>query len=128
MVLGQTIVAVRKSGTTTDTVVYTPWFARQGDDITSVFEVIAITPNNQAKLEVELFHKNTNETGQGSSAGTGSSLTAVDVASFHNDTLKMLLRYKVTLTHGTSPDTDHVFFCHFRILEPSFETTGLQDL
>jgi hypothetical protein len=128
MVLGQTIVAVRENSTTTDTVVYTPWFSRLGDDVTSVFEVVAINPGEEAKLEVELYHKNANETGQGSSVGTGGSLTSVDVQDFHNDTLKMLLRYRVTLTDGPNAVSDQILYCHFRILLPVFQATGLQDI
>ena len=128
MIIGQTIVAVRKDGTTTHTVVYSPWFARQGDGITSVFEVIAINPDDDAKLEVQLFHKNTDETGEGSGIGAGTSLTSVDVATLKDSALKQLLRYQVTLTDGPNASVDQLFYCHFRLLQPSFQATGIQDI
>ena len=89
---------------------YSPWMGRQGDNIIVTIERIA----SDFQLSVEVFHKNSDETGNGTKLG----LTALDASSNgvfskeFND-VKELVRYKYVPRSSDSRD-----LAFFRMLEP----------
>lgn len=119
MVLGQTIVCEVRGGTPNDTVVRTGWFPRRGNALTNVYEIIAIS--GDAQLTVRQLQKNSEETGQGTSNGSDSQ-SSVNVYGFHTSGIKEMVRYEIELTH-TGGAQDAIEYCHFRILDPSWEQT-----
>ena len=123
MIIGQTILAEDSNASTLST----PWMPRQGDAVTSTFEVIEISAD--AKLTLSIFDKNSETSGEGMINGTASgtdNLSSVSVSSFRNVNLEELIRYQVKLEYtGVSTST---VYCHFRILNPAWETTGPQSI
>lgn len=125
-VIGQTIVSEVVSSSGNFTSVYTPWFPRQGNNVTSSFEVIAIE-GSDAKLTVEMLEKDSTDTGNGTvKSATNNFRTSVGVTSFRETDCKELVRYKVTLGTSFPASGTYVLSAHFRILAPSWETTGAQ--
>lgn len=126
MIIGQTIAAETHDGSGNDTIVFSPWFAREGDSMTSTVEVIEL--RTSGTLTVDVYHKDSEDTGAGSVVSvTGTNtFTTKTVGSFRHQTLKELVRYRVKLQHtGGGDDT---VFCHFRILNPSFNASGAQSI
>ena len=131
MLIGKTILAEMNNFVTNPTVVWTPWFSRQGDGAASSFEVISISPSNMAQLTVKMYHKSSSETGDGSEnaavSGTVSTYSN-GVFSFRNTGCKQLVRYRILLAEGSSAPQDGALFAHFRILPPSWQYSGVQGL
>ncbi len=125
MLLGQTLAARQGA----NSVAYTPWYPRQGDSATSSFEVIAISDDTKIEFDVET--KNS-EDADSSATGIGSTTSIIDSGSHDaaslRDGFKELFRYKVTLTADTGAGSGIDLYCHFRILNPSWKTTGVQGL
>src|SRR5947208_1131159 len=86
--------------------IFSPWFPRQADSVRCTLDVTAVPATNPATLKVELFTKNTEETGEGlnaDSGGTPQNITAsalgrttAEWLSKGNIGLKELVRYKFT--------------------------------
>lgn len=126
MIIGQTLVAGIDNSTVTDTIVYTPWFPRRGNNVTSSCQVIAIS-GTEAEVQVDMLEKDSEDTGGGApktAAGTSSSQAATTF-SFRCTDCKELVRYRITLT-SDSKDESGTLYAHFRMLPPSWETTGVQ--
>jgi len=93
-----------------DTKVYSPWFPRQADNLRATAELAA---TSGGVLTVKVFHKNTEDTGDGSEyVGTSISLSSTgrDDAEFTG--LKEMVRYQFTCGDATG---DWVLF---RMLPP----------
>ena len=117
MIIGQTVVAENSTGT----VVYTPWFPRQGNDCTSVLDIIAIS--GDARVDVDMETKNSDQIDSAAgSMGSVSDKTAS--TSFSCTNAKELCRYKITVKYYTTGTS--IVYAHFRMLAPSWETTGAQ--
>jgi hypothetical protein len=58
-------------GSGTGTVVFSPWLRRQGDSIRCALDVVAATTNGT--LTVDLFTKNSEDTGDGNNSDSGGS-------------------------------------------------------
>lgn len=117
MIIGQTICAEDVTGET----YWTPWFPRQGDACTSVVETICIA--GSTTLEVTLFHKDPNDTGDGTANGSAASITTATTTPFRRTGCKALVRYKLLYKRDSGTGT---VFCHLRFLNPSWEATGAQ--
>jgi hypothetical protein len=112
MLIGQTVFAPA-----TGTTYYGPWFARQGDALTAVLEVIDGMGTFSLKIEVQT--KN-NEDADSSAATLSGSKT---VSSVTTDQLsvsraKELVRYKFTAS-GDGEGTDS--WIHFRTNSPIWQ-------
>lgn len=128
MLIGQTLAA----NSAANTVVYTPAFPRQGHGITSVIEAIALP--NDTTLSIQPQHVNSEdaEKSEGSTGWTdlGSAIeftSAVGSPTRDEESasaVKELVRYKVTL----STTANNIRFAQFRILNPSWQTTGAQSI
>ena len=84
-----------------DAAVYGPWFARQGDRIKIVGELIK---KNTANIDVSLYTKAPEDSGDGTLV-TGGNLTLSTegtVADKEYSVLKELVRYKFTATGTTA--------------------------
>ena len=124
--IGQLVVAEVVSSVARQTVIYSPWFRRQGNNVSSTLEVIAIS-GTDVKLTVDLLEKNSEDTGQGSvnsASGTNYRSTA-GVTSFRNPDCKQLVRYRATLGTSTAePSGTYTMYAVFRVLSPAWEWTG----
>jgi hypothetical protein len=79
--------------------VFTDWMPRAGDRAVFTAELVTAI---DARLTVEVFHKNREDTGPGTSAGTVVSATATTgLHAAEIGSLKELVRYKITVS-GTS--------------------------
>ena len=92
--------------------VFSPWLRRGGDRALMTLDVIAATLTAfLAELNVQLFHKNSEDTGPGTQVGsttitaTGSGRTTAEFG-----TVKELVRYKFTITAGGSNDLRWALF------------------
>lgn len=119
MFIGQTIVAENTTGTS----VYTPWFTRNGDAMTSVVEIIAMGAS--ARVDITILHKNSEDIDSPeTSAGTFTTgLSSANTYTKRVTGLKELVRYKITVRHAT---TSAITYAHLRMLAPSWESTGAQ--
>lgn len=82
--------------------VFTDWLNRGGDRAVFTAELISAI---DATITVEVFHKNAEDTGFGTSAGTV--VSATGTLGLHRaeiGSLKEMVRYKITVT-GTSSDS-----------------------
>lgn len=130
MLIGETI---RVAGSST-TVLHTMAFPRQGNAMSSVLEVfrmpadteLAIQPQHVNSEDMELTTSDGwDDVGDEITLGGGS--TTIDeatVATGEASGLRELIRYKITLTAETSSSS----FSHFRILAPSWQTSGAQSI
>lgn len=119
MLIGQTIATSSTGGET----YFTPWFPRQGNDCVSVVEVIALGLN--AQLVVTMQSKNSEDTDATIANNGDITVTSAKADSFACTNAKELCRYRVQLQLTTGSTTS---FCHFRMLSPSWETTGAQSI
>ncbi len=95
--------------------VFSPWFPRQGDNAICTLEVVRISG---ASIQVELFTKNSEDTGDGAlvtpASGTGD-ITRTTVGRESNEWeggLEELVRYKFTVADATTK------WVLFRMLPP----------
>lgn len=119
MFIGQTIVAEDTTGTT----IYSPWFWRQGDGMTSAAEVIAFSSTGQ--LTISILDKNSDQTGDAPNAAVGSFDTITGTGPYNKRVsgLRELVRYKIVLKRASGTGT---IYAHLRLLAPSWETSGAQ--
>lgn len=98
--------------------VYGPWFPKRGDSAVFTMEVVQV---NSCKLTVDVFTKNSEDTGDGAAAG-GSAITRSTVGrtSGERTSLKELVRYKFTVTGQTPATTDWVLL---RMVQPAWFNT-----
>ena len=96
--------------------VFGPWMTREGDDARLTLEIVDIYAGETTTLRVEVYQKNTEDTGDGTPyAGTSISATATGVAASVEWTgVKELVRYKFTYTGGLEGDG----WVLFRMLDP----------
>lgn len=125
MLLGTTILAAIVDFNPVDTVVYTPWFPRRGDALTSSCDILVL--QNDSKVQVALMHKDPDETGGGTvNSATGTtSATSVGVITFTNTGCKLLVRYRITLTSVAAVESA-TLYAHLRMLVPAWAATGEQ--
>jgi hypothetical protein len=91
---------------------WTPWFTRAATNAVFTYEEIVVV--GSVTLSVAVFHRNSDEVGNGSSAG--SSWTTAGQFSYANVTnLKEMVRFKVILT----PEFGAGAVC-FRFLPPTW--------
>lgn len=120
MLLGQTLMADQGDGD--NTVVYSPWFPRQGNDFTSNAEVLYISANTE--LEITAESKHTEQTDADTLATHGViSFTAAGTQSAQNTNVRELVRFKVELSCSA---TGAFGECHFRLLAPMWQASGSQ--
>ena len=87
-------------------IVYGPWFPRQGDSVTCTLDMVAIS--GAITLTVELFTKNTEDQGDGENADPSSPTTAITASATgrasatwigtDSEGPKELVRYKFSST------------------------------
>jgi hypothetical protein len=112
---------------TTATEQYSPWFPRGGDYGLFTLEVTAVGGGGTPTLTVEMYHKNSSETGDGalaagnmSFARTTTGRTTVDFANAAGSSpafggFEELVRYKFRISGGASSVTT---WATFRMLAP----------
>ena len=124
--IGYTIMSEVVSGSLNATEVYTPWMPRMGNNMTNVFEVIAIG-GTDAQITVDVLEKNSEDTGEGTvKSAVNNSRTSTGVTSFRLTDCKELVRYRIKLGTQFEPSGTYKLHVHFRVLAPSWETTGAQ--
>lgn len=123
MFIGQTIVAEDATGTT----IYSPWFWRQGDGMTSAAEVIAMSSASVTELTISILDKNSDQTGDAPNGAVGSfdTITAAGTSNKRVSGLRELVRYKIVLKRKVGTGTGTIY-AHLRLLAPSWETSGAQ--
>lgn len=108
----------------------TPFMPRQGNGVTTTFEVLALSP--ETKLTVGMLHKNSEDTGDGTALSTVSgtdNLSAIGVASFRCSGIKELVRYRLKLDFtGDPPPAGVSLWAHYRFLFPAWEISGAQSI
>ncbi len=92
--------------------VFSPWMPRQGDDLRVTAELV---DKATANLEVRVFHKNREDTTNGTDADASTTITLSSVgrADAEWTGLEELVRYKFTSTGTTASH-----YVLFRILSP----------
>jgi len=100
----------------TGIMVYSPWFPRQGDSLRATAELVQV---NGGTLKVEVFTKNTEDTGDGTNADAATNITLAatgrTTAEWISGTaaLKELVRYRFKVTGALVSD-----WVLFRMLSP----------
>lgn len=114
---------------TTSVSLYSPWFPRGGDYGLFTLEVTAIGGGGTPTLTVEVYNKNSTDTGDGSLAAGNMSFsrttvgrTTVDYANGQGSTPAMagfeeLVRYKFTISGGAANETT---WATYRMLAPAW--------
>lgn len=100
------------SVTPTNTVVYSPWFSRRADNALFTLDVVAISAS--ASITVRAFHKNTEDTGDGTLVGTIATRTTSGRTTTSIAGLKEQVRYEYSVGSGTSK------WVMFRMLAPAW--------
>jgi hypothetical protein len=97
--------------------VFSPWFPRQGDCIRYTLDFIHKL-NGSPQIRVQLFHKNTEDTGDGSNTGSAIAFTSSDAQRHQQEFtsgLKELVRYKFTVKADSADVAQGILF---RMLPP----------
>lgn len=98
--------------------VYSPWFPREGDNGRFTLEVVAIS---EATITLEVFHKNTEDTGDGTAYGDATNILFDNKSGRTTQEwtgLKELVRFRYeVLPHSEAPDGT-VGWVLFRLLRP----------
>lgn len=104
MHLGRVLVADGE----TDTVVFTDWMPRQGDHAVFTADLIA---SIEAQFTVEIFHKNSEDTGPGAWKATlASATTTLGLHPATVSNLKEMVRYRITVSGNGSGKTAAVIY------------------
>lgn len=102
------------------TAVFGPWFGRRGDNGVFTAEVVDDDfQSQQGSLNVSVFHKNSEDTGDGTLAGTAMKLSQAERKATTVDGLKELVRYKFELANDDAGSSAQVHAI-FRMLAPSW--------
>jgi hypothetical protein len=104
----QTVLAVNP----TAIAIFSPWFPRGGDNAYFTLEVVAISSANMT-VEVEVFHKTREDTGDGTQLGSAWDRTAVGREAAEFTGLKEMVRFKYTFTSASGTQ-----WATFRMLQP----------
>lgn len=111
MIIGQTINAdygaVREH--------FTPWFPRVADNAAFTFQRIFSTLGIEEVVEV--FHKNAEDSGTGSSVASFAQLGSTDLYEAACAGLKEMVRFRIQIKDTTG-------WLHFRFLSPTWYPTG----
>jgi hypothetical protein len=100
----------------TGIMVYGPWFSKQGDSLRATVDIAQV---NGATLKVEVFSKNTEDTGDGTNADAATNITSGATGRTTAEwtsgtaTLKELVRYRFKVTGAVVSD-----WVLFRMLSP----------
>ena len=106
----------------TGIMVYSPWFPRGADSFRATVDIVQV---NGATLKIEVFSKNTEDTGDGTNADAATSISSAAAGRSTAEwtsgtaTLKELVRYRFKVT-GTAV-SDWVLF---RMLTPVWFNTA----
>jgi hypothetical protein len=121
MIIGQTIMVVGNSLTTTTSKVYTPWVPSWGDAAIFPFEIIAIGGGAALlSFTAQVFTKSTEDPDPGTANGTLNSQTTPGTYSITDASgLRELVRIEFKLTVRVGVQTA---FAHFRPLAASWKT------
>jgi hypothetical protein len=76
--------------------VYSPWFPQQAENC--VFRADLIDTTGSPTLTISIFHKNVEDTGDGSSNSSFAAMSSAGVASKQATGLKQLVRFKYAAT------------------------------
>jgi hypothetical protein len=96
--------------------VYSPWFPRQADMLRVVAECVAV---NGSTLTIELYTKNSEETGDGAPVNTGVSISLSSVGRSAatewqtvggQEGVQQLLRFRYTVASGGGNPNDWILF------------------
>jgi|KBSSwiStaDraftv2_1062776.scaffolds.fasta_scaffold1872565_1 hypothetical protein len=113
MIIGQTLNAIDGE----DAYYFTPWFPRVADNAIFTFQRIEDTLTGGGAV-VEVFHKNAEDAGTGSSVTEFSSqLGSTDLYEAACTGLKEMVRFRIMVKDGTG-------WIHFRFLPPTWYPTG----
>lgn len=116
MHIGHTIIQADES----ETILFSPWLNRSADNAVFTYEEIQLG-GSSTQLEVKVYTKNTEETGDGSArsetfASVGSS--SVKTARFNG--LEEMVRFRFRVHSGSIGETN---FAIYRMLEPTWFDT-----
>ena len=95
--------------------VLSPWMSRGGDHMIATLDVVATNLGSMlGEFEVEVFHKDTETTGDGVAAtGTPIARDTVGRSSSEFGPLEELVRFKFTIS---APSVESSFWAQFRML------------
>lgn len=97
------------------TEVYSPWMPRQGDNIVVTMQTLEHSAATAA-LAVQLFHKDSEETGPGTAvSGSTATRTTAGTSEVEYAGVKEFVRYKFLCTSTAQDAEDYVLF---RMLDP----------
>ena len=89
-----------------DSYAYSPWFTRQGDHARFSIEVIII---ESAQFQLNVYHKNRDETGDGTTTGGSIARTSVGRETAEWTQLKELVRYRFRVSATKEGDSWALF-------------------
>jgi hypothetical protein len=112
MIEAQYLTTDRTAG---EAIAFSPWFPKGGDKM--LFFVDLTQSLNGGQIQVELYHQNTNETGNGTLAATLAYTSAIGVSQQSASDLKELVRYRYSVKLPEGTGHAHVLF---RMLSPVF--------
>jgi hypothetical protein len=103
---------------------YTPWFTKSADNAHFTFEIIRQnfgTGGGTPGFKVEVLTKNREDVGsKGTSLGsTWTQLTGTSFYDFEATNLRQLVRFKITVTGGTTPPSGQEGIM-YRLLPPTW--------
>ena len=119
MLIGQTIAANDSAKK-----YRTPWMPRQGSDVVSNLEILGISTD--VLITFRLFHKNSDDTGDGAANGS-TTATGAGVHHFESNDVRQLVRYEIQIESNTLPAPDWNW-SHLRVLPPIWSSDGAQDI
>jgi hypothetical protein len=119
MIVGQTIVAIDSTGSTTTTTVYTPWISTSGDSAVFPFEIMSCTaPPRLVSFTARIYTRNSEQPDPGVAKGTLSSQTAPGAYAIADATgLLELVRFEFKISARSG-----MACVHFRPLNPSWKS------
>lgn len=101
--------------------IYSDWMPRQADN--AIFHAELVTVLSTGNLSIDVYHKDEDETGDGTSAGSFATMYAAGDASKAINGLKQLVRYKVSVD-AEVPVGAPLQGVLYRIKEPTWSDTA----
>jgi hypothetical protein len=128
MFFGHTLFAEVVSDEPNPTIVWTPWLPRRGENATWTYVINTIT--GDARIRVQVFEKDSSDAGNGTiKTGTPSANTSAissGTYSYRVTNCKELVRLRIVLEDSLEPSGTKAMSCQFRLLMPSWESSGTQ--
>ncbi|MHC4516217.1 MAG: hypothetical protein ACYS5W_21315 [Planctomycetota bacterium] len=118
MHIGHTIIQDDNGEAGGSTVLFSPWFPREADYAVFSYEQIALKGSGTA-FEVLVYHKNTEDTGEGATSGASFSSLSDNIYTSSKVAYKELIRFRYEVKDGNYNDGG-VCFVIYRMLAPTW--------